>query len=155
MFTHVNYRKYKCVYIYMYKYKYQIYTPGASMVFETVHMLQKMACFPIQLKPERCPIRFESSTDVSKMVRLFSEQKTVQQPKRQKAVSKTVSLWRRANRFVFFSEKISFPIFGCISLGFWFFVLITLCFWCVWYQLRSLMIARTSRVIAAENVIES
>lgn len=97
-----------------------------------------------QLKPERCPIRLESSTDVSKMVRLFSGQKAVQPPKRQKAVSKTVSLWRRANRFVFFSEKISFPFFGCISLGFWFFVLISLCFWCVWYQLRSLMIARTS-----------
>ena len=80
--------------------------------------------------------------------------KTVQQPNG-KGCFQNRSLWRRANRFVFFSEKITFPFFGCISLGFWFFVLISLCFWCVWYQLRSLMIARTSRVIAAENVIES
>ena len=83
---------YISIYTYiMNKYKYQIYTPGASMVFETVHMLQKMACFPIQLKPERCPIRLESSTDVSKMVRLFSGQKQFNS-QTAKAVSKTVSL---------------------------------------------------------------
>lgn len=147
MFTHLNNRKYKCIYLYIHilwintniKYTHQ----EPPWCLKPFTCCKKWHAFPSSSNQNGAPFAWKVPPMFQKWFDSFQD-KNSSTAKRQRLFQKPFLFEDERTALSFFSEKISFPFFGCISLGFWFFVLISLCFWCVWYQLRSLMIARTS-----------